>query len=316
VPLRRRPIDWLLGVVEAGAFLTAVFSVVTVFDRLHQYLELFSHFRLQYFAAALVALVALALARRQRMAVVMLAVALLNAFYILPWYGNVARAGSPATLTLLHSNILAGNPDVGRLLAHIEREAPDLVFIQELTPHHVRLLESLSTRFPYRLLAPRDDAWGIGAWSMRPFVAADVLETPPRGLPSLRLEVDQDGTPLTIFSTHPATPIGDNGFADRNRQLAAIADAVNQGNGPTIVAGDLNTTPWGAHYRAFEAATGLRNAQAGHGIKPSWPLFLPIAMIPIDHVLLSSDLAAVEVRTLSSIGSDHLPLLVRIAPLL
>ncbi|MEE4162517.1 MAG: hypothetical protein V2I25_08410, partial [Woeseiaceae bacterium] len=67
--LRRRPIDWLISVIEAGAFLTAVFSVATVFDRLHQYLELFSHFRLQYFAAALVALVALALARRQRMAV-------------------------------------------------------------------------------------------------------------------------------------------------------------------------------------------------------------------------------------------------------
>mgnify|MGYP001041920701 CR=1 FL=1 len=314
--LRRRPIDWLLGLIEAGAVLTAVFSVATVFDRLHQYLELFSHFRLQYFAAALVALVALAVGRRRRMAVVMLAVALLNAAYILPWYGNVARAGSPATLTLLHSNILAGNRDVTRLLAHIEREAPDLVFVQELTPEHVGQLESLSTRLPYRLLAPRDDAWGVGAWSRYPFVAAEVLETPPRGLPSLRLEIDQGGTPLSIFSTHPVTPIGNNGFADRNRQLAAIANAVNQGNGPTIVAGDLNTTPWGAHYRAFEAATGLRNAQAGHGIKPSWPLFLPIAMIPIDHVLLSSDLAAVEVRTLSSVGSDHLPLLVRIAPLL
>ena len=314
--LRRRPIDWLLGLIEAGAVLTAVFSVATVFDRLHQYLELFSHFRLQYFAAALVALVALAVGRRRRMAVVMLAVALLNAAYILPWYGNVARAGSPATLTLLHSNILAGNRDVTRLLAHIEREAPDLVFVQELTPEHVGQLESLSTRLPYRLLAPRDDAWGVGAWSRYPFVAAEVLETPPRGLPSLRLEIDQGGTPLSIFSTHPVTPIGNNGFADRNRQLAAIANAVKQGNGPTIVAGDLNTTPWGAHYRAFEAATGLRNAQAGHGIKPSWPLFLPIAMIPIDHVLLSSDLAAVEVRTLSSVGSDHLPLLVRIAPLL
>ena len=45
--------------------------------------------------------------------------------------------------------------------------------------------------------------------------AADVLETPPRGLPSLRLQVDQGGTPLTIFSTHPATPIGPDGTETR-----------------------------------------------------------------------------------------------------
>lgn len=316
MPLKRRPAEWLAGLVEAGAFLTAVFSVATVFDRLHQYLELFSHFRLQYFAAALVTMVALALLRRQRMAVLMLAVTVLNGAYILPWYGNVARADSPVALTLLHSNILAGNRDVGPLLRHVEREAPDILFIQELTHDHVRLLEPLSARFPYRLLAPRDDPFGIGAWSVRPFTRADILETAPRGLPSLRIEIDQDGVPMTIFSTHPVTPIGRDGFADRNRQLAAIAAAVNETRGPTIVTGDLNTTPWGAHYRVFERTTGLSNAQAGHGIKPSWPLFLPVGMIPIDHVLLSEDLAAVEVRTLSSVGSDHLPLLVRVAPLL
>ena len=53
--------------------------------------------------------------------------------------------------------------------------------------------------------------------------------------------------------------------------------------------------------------------QRGHGIKPSWPLFLPIAMIPIDHALKSDDLVATEVRTLRPVGSDHLPLLVGIA---
>lgn len=313
--LKRRPVDWLAGLVEACAFLTAVFSIATVFDGLHQYLELFSHFRLQYLAAALATLVALALLRRTRTAALMLVVAVLNGAYVLPWYGNVARADAPVALTLLHANVLAGNRDVAALLWHIEREAPDLVFVQELTPDHVHLLETLSAKFPYRLLAPREDAWGIGAWSTRPFIREDILQTAPRGLPSIRVEIEHDGNPLTIFSTHPVTPIGRDGFADRNRQLAAIADAVNETLGPTIVTGDLNTTPWGAHYRAFERATGLRNAQAGHGIKPSWPVFLPVGMIPIDHVLLSEELAAVEVRTLSAVGSDHLPLLVRVAPL-
>jgi endonuclease/exonuclease/phosphatase (EEP) superfamily protein YafD len=125
--------------------------------------------------------------------------------------------------------------------------------------------------------------------------------------------IDVDGEPVTIFSTHPVPPIGAGFSADRNTQLDYIADRVVATSGSTLVIGDLNITPWAAHYRDFEKKTGLVNTQRGSGLKPSWPLFLPIAMIPIDHALVSADLVAAETRTLSRIGSDHLPLFVRIA---
>lgn len=311
--LKRRPLDWLVGLMEAGALLTAVFSIATAFDQLHRVLELFSHFRLQYLVVSTLLFVFLAAFRRRAMAAVMLAVTLVNAAYVGPWYWPRAETVESTSLALLHANILAGNDDIAPLLAHIEREQPDIVFVQELTHHHLPLLETLATTYPYTLVRPHEDAFGIGAWSRRPFLSADIITAPPRHNPSLRVVIDYGGKPVTIFSTHPVPPIGAGFYDARNTELASIADLVLATAGSKVVIGDLNITPWAAHYRDFEAVTGLVNVQRGHGIKPSWPLFLPIAMIPIDHALVSDDLVANEARTLAPVGSDHLPLLVRIA---
>ncbi|MEM8816294.1 MAG: endonuclease/exonuclease/phosphatase family protein [Pseudomonadota bacterium] len=293
--------------------LTAAFTVATVFDSLHRYLELFSHFKLQYLAASLLLAALLAALRRPRYATLMLLMSGINSAYVLPWYTGAPELGERETVSLLHVNVLASNRDMTRLLEHIERADPDLVFVQELTPEHTRMLRALDLAYPYRLLEARQDPFGLGVWSKQPLHDASVLELPPRGHPSLKLGIEFDGQPVTIYSTHPLPPMGRRFYEDRNVQLSAVGELVAATPGSVILTGDLNISVWAEHYRKLEEQTGLDNVRQGYGVLPSWPVFFPVGMIAIDHALVSSDLAAVDVRTLSSVGSDHLPLLVEIA---
>ena len=88
-----------------------------------------------------------------------------------------------------------------------------------------------------------------------------------------------------------------------------MGDLVNEAEGAKVVIGDLNTTMWGENYRRLIEITGLANVRKGFGVLPSWPDFLPFAMIPLDHCLVSGDLLASDVRLGRDIGSDHMPLI-------
>jgi endonuclease/exonuclease/phosphatase family metal-dependent hydrolase len=60
----------------------------------------------------------------------------------------------------------------------------------------------------------------------------------------------------------------------------------------------------------FGSRSRLR-ARLGFGVKTSWPVPVPSFLrIPIDHCLLSDDFHVTSVEVGSSIGSDHLPLVV------
>ena len=105
-------------------------------------------------------------------------------------------------------------------------------------------------------------------------------------------------------------PIGQSNYDARNQQLDGVARLAGRTPGPLILVGDLNISLWAAHYRQFERQSNLANARKGFGIEPTWPLFLPIAMIPIDHVLVSDDIAVTGFATAADIGSDHYPIVV------
>jgi endonuclease/exonuclease/phosphatase (EEP) superfamily protein YafD len=120
------------------------------------------------------------------------------------------------------------------------------------------------------------------------------------------------GELLTLINTHPMIPLTRPNFEARNEQIHSIVALVNQAQGSVILTGDLNTSIWAGSYRALEENTGLRNTQRGFGILPTWPTFMPLAMIPIDHALVSENIGVVETRTGPRIGSDHLPLIVTV----
>jgi len=305
----------LRGLVQAAAFVTAVFSIATLAGHLHRYLELFSHFRLQYLAAAALLTVVLFALRSRRWAASMLAVAAINVVPVYPWYVSQARASvEPGQdLTLLLANVYSGNSGMQQLTDLALAEDADLVFVQELVPRHSEELARLRTTFRYSLNIPRQDNFGIAVLSRFPFEGAKVIESPPLGHPTLMVEVLVAGTPVTFVTTHPMPPIGRHGFDSRNEQLQSVADVISEIRGPRVLIGDLNTTMWGPHYGELERQTGLVNSRYGFGVLPTWPSRFPFAAIPIDHCLVSEDIVVTDVRNGPDIGSDHRPLIIELA---
>jgi endonuclease/exonuclease/phosphatase (EEP) superfamily protein YafD len=301
-----------VGLLQAAAAVTVLFSLATYANSLHRFLELLSHFRLQYLSVALILAVIFAMLRHRRWAVLMLVVTLINTIPVAPWYFVDAdrSVAFDEKIHILFANVNSGNSKTQAMLRQIESENPDLVVLQEITDPWAVAMDGLRSHYPYRHVISQHDNFGIAVYSRQPLLSVDVLSSPPLDLPSLVIQQAIGDSVVTYFTTHPVPPLGKLGFDARNEQLADIADRVAALDGPVVLIGDLNTAMWGHHYERFVEDSGLTNARDGFGIIPTWPRQIPFAMIPIDHCLVSDDFVVLDIRSGTGTGSDHLPLIV------
>lgn len=310
--MNQRLKTFLTGLCEAGLVVTFVFSVATAFNEWHQYLELFSHFRMQYFVVSVLLTLLFAFLKWRKYILLGLASVALNAWFVVPWYlPTDAPDPSDADVRLLHANLYASNTDTERLLALVEDIDPDLIVLQEFTPEWLAAMEPLVPSYPYRVVEPRPDPFGIALYSKYPLDATTVVGSVPLGNPDIVATALVGGERLNIISTHPMPPLGSNNYGSRNLQLDSVADLARRSPRPLIVVGDLNITMWAHHYERLEEVSGLRNARRGFGIAPTWPVWLFPGIIPIDHVLVSDDIVVTDFVTGPNIGSDHLPIIVK-----
>jgi endonuclease/exonuclease/phosphatase (EEP) superfamily protein YafD len=83
-----------------------------------------------------------------------------------------------------------------------------------------------------------------------------------------------------------------------------MADAVSRLDGPVVVAGDFNTTPYAP---IFETFLNTARVSTFHDFPATFPAALGGLGIPIDHILVR-DAELADLASVGSIGSDHRPL--------
>jgi endonuclease/exonuclease/phosphatase (EEP) superfamily protein YafD len=148
---------------------------------------------------------------------------------------------------------------------------------------------------------------GIGIWSRLPM--SDLTPVPGMHWPAVRAGLDTGHGRLTVVAGHVVPP-SPTSAGSWSTDLAALHTA-GQVSGPVTVLGGLNGTPWNAQFRAA-ASGGLHDAGdvLGRGIRPTWPTWLGLPLLPLDHALVGG---RVGVRSLSGVsidGTDHRALLV------
>jgi len=304
----------IVCLLQVMAVLTVVFSSVTALNLPQRNIALFSHFRLQYFVVSVLLLAVFMVLHSYVYAGTMLLTAVLNGFFIIAWYlPRNSEGNGPEQLKLLHANVLSNNDKYQRLVDLIDAEDPDIVFLQEITDDWVSGLTTLQKNYPFSYTVAQPGNFGIAVYSKTRFDSVGHVDSPPLGNPTIIATATVGKEKLTLISSHPTIPLGKEQSSARNQQFDSILDQAKAADGKVLLLGDFNATMWDPHFKRLLKSAGLSNARQGFGILPTWPTYLPFAMIPIDHFLVPEGVDVTDLKTGKSIGSDHLPLIVTLS---
>jgi len=310
--------------------------------------DLAVHFRLQYAAAALLELVVLASARRWAWAGVALAALVVNGIAAAPLLGGGsvirgAMAGAPAAIELgpargvgglvgpaagtqgaagqpsalrrqrlriASINVLFHNTHHDRVAAFLRSARPDAAVLVEITPAWRAALGGLREEFPWQYYAEGRRSHGTLLLSRWPLERTETIPMGPHADPAIEAVLNVRGRRLHLIGVHPAWPLGPGVSAERNRELIRLAALARATPAPLVMAGDFNVTPFSPHFRDFLGQSRLRWAANGAGWQPTWPTFLPLGGIQIDHAFVSPGIAVQRFARGGGVGSDHRPILV------
>lgn len=306
-----------------GIILITLLSIISSF-RGNFLLELFSHFKIQYFVLNFLLFGLLVLARKQKFTVIGLFCLSIVLAEIVPWYIPHTNIGinNPTKLRVLSSNINNENQRYSQVLSLVRQEKPDIAIFMEINQDWVKQLDSLKDILPYTIAKANPYNLGIAVYSKHPLKDASLTFFGTSQNPSIVGNLDINGQIVSLIAAHPPPPIKSALFKARNQQLNEIGKYIKSLKTRVIMVGDFNITMWSPYYKQFISKAGLKNARKGFGIVPTWPsktnyppyskmpsLLTRLLSIPIDHCLVSPGINVAKIRAGSYVGSDHRPLI-------
>jgi endonuclease/exonuclease/phosphatase (EEP) superfamily protein YafD len=307
-------VRWLDRLLVLATTIVVLMSLLPLGARLWWVLDLTTHFRLQYLAVT-AALLALATLRRQwRSVAALLLAGAVSAAPVLPYVPQqsvAAAALSAAPLKMASVNVSYRQFSSRRLLEILDEAAPDVLLIVEFTPHAAEVLAPLDKRFPYTFKLPAEGPYGIAIWSRYELESAVPFQLGP--VPAIEARVRGPAGVFTLLGVHLSAPTSPRRATQRNEELDLLAARRLGIEGPVVVAGDFNVTPYSPFYTRWLAASGLTDSRWHRTLSVSWPALLPIFGIPIDHVAVSDDFDILAHGRLANFDSDHYGIIAELA---
>ena len=244
---------------------------------------------------------------------IVILIAGLLAIGVLPHLGaakpveDISAPAGHRVIRLMSFNSLLTNGNVEGLAREIEHDDPDILLMFEFGPVQQALKERLRGRYAFQ-----DDCLHLENCNIAIFSKFQIADFESHGSwegpPMIRATFGQDLGQLTVIGTHTMRfPY----LRAQLTQLGELGDMVRKLSGPRIVAGDFNATPTSRMLSVFQNRSLLRRLD---DFLPTWPARLQLPQLAIDHIFASEEVKSLEkVRIGGNAGSDHFPLVVRVA---
>jgi hypothetical protein len=240
---------------------------------------------------------------------------------VLPWlfvagYAVVGASPVPAAGSRLDVMLLdadAGRADAPSVAAAVARHPVDVLVLTETTSllAHELTVAGLDPRLAPRWISlpPGSAQGGIAVYTRYPVVRVD--RVPGTRWPAARvtLETGRGSVGLVVGRASPPGQGTDRWRTD----LATLGSSARSGE-PSVLVGTLDATPEHGAFRRL-AGAGLQDAASalGHGLRPTWPSWSPVPMLPLDHVLVGGGVGVRSVGTVAVAGTSHRALLADLA---
>jgi endonuclease/exonuclease/phosphatase (EEP) superfamily protein YafD len=259
-----------------------------------------------------VATALLSITRRWGPAALAAAATIALACVVLPRVFPHGAAGRAQPLRIMSANVALDGVDASTVVLLVRRYRPDVLSLQELTPHLAAELERTGLRdlLPHAVVNARTGPRGTGLYSHLPLrraaepagttfaMAAAIVRTP--------------GGSVEAVTVSPPAPDRPSRIGGWRRDLRALP----HGDAPRILAGDFNATLDHHELRRI-LSTGYRDAAAtaGAGLRSTWPQGRRITPgVAIDHVLVPEAWGVRDFKVLPLPGSDHRAVMAEVVP--
>jgi endonuclease/exonuclease/phosphatase (EEP) superfamily protein YafD len=307
-----------------GALGVATLSILALFGFAVPELDLLNHAQIFLLPGTLVglALVAIVLRGRWRgVALIYVFVGLAaSANVMVPEFVNSMRGyptpfANPVIRMMTH-NLFGMNYEMAKVSAAIFAEDPDIIVFQEYFGEQATDLHPLlRAKYPYFVRCRGGKRANLGMYSRIPFEQVEDGACPDNAYVTERTAhilarfETAEGKSFSVITTHMDWPIP---VARQREQLNALSGVVDTIEGPMILAGDFNSTPWSYALRDFVARNGLVRETVNLVTYPlRWFYFGrwrdTVPFLPLDHVMTRGGIVVHELHAGRRTASDHLP---------
>ncbi|MGM0934692.1 MAG: endonuclease/exonuclease/phosphatase family protein [Bacteroidota bacterium] len=217
---------------------------------------------------------------------------------------------------ILIANVLISNRKSDEFIRIVKQRDPDILLAMEVDYWWMKELQVLKKSYPYQMIYPLDNAYGMSLYSKFPMENKEIKFLKHKDVPSFHakivLPVEKS---FILHAVHPVAPVPSSIYPDNVGEeeiaLLKIGELVARDSLASMVAGDFNDVSWSHTSRMFGKKGELENVRNGRGLYNTFDATSPILRWPLDHYFVTREFALVELERLPKFGSDHFPLYAR-----